>query len=114
MAEIIVHRRDVTLGRFFYEYEWQGSVYEHVFIRGEDVSKLPWPMKLLSIEANGDKYIRTDTRWWWVTYAKIKSTHFFMVFNSRLMMTAHIWRLVDVYQSEIPSWKIAFKRRWKK
>lgn len=117
MALIIVRREEIYPGKYILSYEWEGGLREPVSISLDvDISKFPFP--LIAIPEQGftfsRTYIRTDVSFWQFPYMRVKILNFLRDINARLIMTAHIWGLVRVYEAEIPTWKHAFKNRRKK
>jgi len=112
-VHIIAHRKEILFSHYEITYEWDGDISTPVYLDFYDPKDLPWSLKFLETTAYGDKYIRTDVKFWWSTYLKIKIGHIFSWINKRLILTAHVWGLVRVYPGEIASWKHAFLNKWK-
>jgi hypothetical protein len=112
-AQVIVTRRMVLPGKYYETYSWLGKKSSKVVIPEYiDLNKLPWPMKIIEFDyvRDGSICLRKDVYFWWITYLFDRISIVFQWVNVRIIMTAHVWGIINIKQGEIPTWKQLFQK----
>jgi hypothetical protein len=122
-AEIIITHNELPLGRHYLSYEWKGKPTQLVRISrkaidfGElDIDKIPWPLAQVDEDYQWGitYYARKDA--WFGLYRWLVVFRYFLrrkveLIYYRLLLTAMVWGLAWIPQSEIPTWRHLGRRR---